>query len=78
MPDGWTNIAKGLASAVAAMLRLLSRIREFRGEWERQPHKPVTQNSMGEGEIEPFGSRQIQRKLFADFDGRPLAGSALP
>jgi methyl-accepting chemotaxis protein len=52
--DGWTNIAKGLASAVAAMLRLLSRIREFRGEWERQPHKPVTQNSMGEGEIEPF------------------------
>jgi methyl-accepting chemotaxis protein len=52
--DGWTNIAKGLASAVAAMLRLLSRIREFRGEWERQPHKPVTQNNMSEGEIELF------------------------
>jgi len=63
---------------LAALRRLSSRIREFRGEWERQPHKPVTQNSMSEGEIELFRSRRIRRKLFADFDGRPLAGSALP
>jgi methyl-accepting chemotaxis protein len=39
---------------LAALRRLSSRIREFRGEWERQPHKPVTQNNMSEGEIELF------------------------
>ncbi len=36
------------------MRRLSSRIREFRGEWERPPHKAVTQKSMSEGEIELF------------------------
>lgn len=39
---------------LAALRRLSSRIKEFRGEWERQPHKPVTQNNMSEGEIELF------------------------
>jgi len=37
-----------------ALRRLSARIREFRGEWERPPHKPVTQQSMNEGEIELF------------------------
>ncbi|MBS3957774.1 MAG: methyl-accepting chemotaxis protein [Xanthomonadaceae bacterium] len=39
---------------LAALRRLSARIREFRGEWERPPHKPVTQQSMNEGEIELF------------------------
>ena len=39
---------------MAALRRLSSRIKEFRGEWERPPHKPVTQQSMSEGEIELF------------------------
>ncbi len=37
-----------------ALRRLSSRIKEFRGEWERPPHKPVTQQNMSEGEIELF------------------------
>jgi len=39
---------------LAALRRLSARIREFRGEWERPPHKPVTQQSMNEGAIELF------------------------
>lgn len=39
---------------VQAMGRLSARIREYRGEWERPPHKPVSQVSMGAGEIELF------------------------
>ena len=39
---------------LAAVRRLSARIKEFRGEWERPPHKPVTQNNMSEGEIELF------------------------
>jgi len=39
---------------LAALRRLSARIREFRGEWERPPHKPVSQQSMNEGEIELF------------------------
>ena len=37
-----------------ALRRLSSRIKEFRGEWERPPHKPVSQRNMNEGEIEMF------------------------
>jgi len=37
-----------------ALRRLSARIREFRGEWERPPHKPVAQKNMNEGEIELF------------------------
>ena len=39
---------------LAALRRLSGRIKEFRGEWERPPHKPVTRSSMNEGEIELF------------------------
>lgn len=39
---------------LAALRRLSARIKEFRGEWERPLHKPVSQNSMSEGEIELF------------------------
>lgn len=39
---------------LAALKRLSGRIKEFRGDWERPPHKPVTQNNMTEGEIELF------------------------
>jgi len=39
---------------LAALRRLSSRIREFRGEWERPPHKAVAQRNMNEGEIELF------------------------
>jgi len=39
---------------LAALRRLSTRIKEFRGEWERAPHKAVTQKNMNEGEIELF------------------------
>ena len=44
----------GEEEMMLALRRLSSRIREFRSEWERPPHKPVTQQSMSEGEIELF------------------------
>ncbi len=39
---------------VAALQRAGSRLHEMRGEWERPPHKPVTQQSMGAGTVELF------------------------
>lgn len=39
---------------VAALQRTGSRLREMRSEWERPPHKPVTQQSMGAGTVELF------------------------
>jgi len=37
-----------------ALSRLLQRIAQFRGEWERPPHKPVVQQSMDAGSVELF------------------------
>ncbi len=37
-----------------ALNRLNSRIRDFRGQWERPVHKPVTQESMDAGSVELF------------------------
>ncbi|WP_305805169.1 methyl-accepting chemotaxis protein [Stenotrophomonas sp. YIM B06876] len=39
---------------VGALQRAGSRLREMRSEWERPPHKPVTQQSMGAGTVELF------------------------
>ncbi|MGE8289511.1 MAG: chemotaxis protein, partial [Stenotrophomonas sp.] len=39
---------------VNALQRTGSRLRELRSEWERPPHKPVTQQSMGAGTVELF------------------------
>ncbi len=39
---------------VAALHRTGSRLREMRSEWERPPHKPVAQQSMGAGTVELF------------------------
>jgi methyl-accepting chemotaxis protein len=37
-----------------ALGRLLQRIGQLRGEWERPPHKPVVQQSMDAGSVELF------------------------
>ena len=37
-----------------ALSRLLQRIGQLRGEWERPPHKPVVQQSMDAGSVELF------------------------
>lgn len=39
---------------IAALQRTGTRLREMRSEWERPPHKPVTQQSMGTGTVELF------------------------
>ncbi len=39
---------------VTALQRTGGRLRDLRGEWERPPHKPVTQQSMGAGTVELF------------------------
>jgi methyl-accepting chemotaxis protein len=39
---------------LAALQALAKRVREFRGEWEKPPHKPVSQVDMGTGSIELF------------------------
>ena len=39
---------------VTALQRTGGRLRELRSEWERPPHKPVTQQSMGAGTVELF------------------------
>ena len=39
---------------VSALQRTGSRLREMRSEWERPPHKPVAQQSMGSGTVELF------------------------
>ncbi len=39
---------------VSALQRTGSRLREMRVEWERPPHKPVSQQSMGAGTVELF------------------------
>ena len=39
---------------VLALQRTGSRLREMRSEWERPPHKPVAQQSMGAGTVELF------------------------
>ena len=38
----------------AALKRLVQRIGQMRGEWERPPHKPVMQQSMDAGSVELF------------------------
>ena len=42
------------AERQAAMHRLVQRIGQLRGEWERPPHKPVMQQSMDAGSVELF------------------------
>jgi methyl-accepting chemotaxis protein len=37
-----------------ALRKLVNRIREFRNEWEKPPHKPVSQVDMGAGSVELF------------------------
>jgi len=37
-----------------AVMRLVKRIGDFKDEWERPPHKPVTQQSMDAGTVELF------------------------
>ncbi len=39
---------------IATLQRFGSRVQEMRGEWERPPHKPVTQHDMGAGSVELF------------------------
>lgn len=39
---------------VSALQRTGNRLREMRVEWERPPHKPVSQQSMGAGTVELF------------------------
>ncbi|KRG76499.1 chemotaxis protein [Stenotrophomonas chelatiphaga] len=39
---------------VTALARTGNRLRDLRSEWERPPHKPVTQQSMGAGTVELF------------------------
>ena len=39
---------------VQALQRVGSRLRDMRSEWERPPHKPVSQQSMGAGTVELF------------------------
>jgi methyl-accepting chemotaxis protein len=37
-----------------ALTQIGQRIAQMRGEWERPPHKPVTQQSMDAGSVELF------------------------
>ena len=37
-----------------ALAQIGQRIAQMRGEWERPPHKPVTQQSMDAGSVELF------------------------
>ena len=37
-----------------ALQRIGQRLRDLRSTWERPPHKPVTQDSMGAGTVELF------------------------
>ncbi|HYG05684.1 MAG TPA: methyl-accepting chemotaxis protein [Stenotrophomonas sp.] len=39
---------------VQALQRLGARLRDMRSEWERPPHKPVSQQTMGAGTVELF------------------------
>ena len=39
---------------IQALQRVGSRLRDMRSEWERPPHKPVSQQSMGAGTVELF------------------------
>ncbi|QCO67711.1 chemotaxis protein [Luteimonas yindakuii] len=39
---------------IRALQRIGQRLRELRGTWEKPPHKPVTQESMGAGTVELF------------------------
>ncbi len=39
---------------IQALQRVGSRLREMRSEWERPPHKPVSQQGMGAGTVELF------------------------
>ncbi|MFC4727290.1 methyl-accepting chemotaxis protein [Coralloluteibacterium thermophilus] len=39
---------------VQALRQIGARLREQRGEWQRPPHKPVSQQHMGEGTVELF------------------------
>jgi len=39
---------------LAALQAIAKRVREYRGEWEKPPHKPVSQVDMGSGSIELF------------------------
>ncbi len=42
------------AELASALQRTGNRLREMRAEWERPPHKPVSQQSMGAGTVELF------------------------
>ena len=42
------------SEVIATLQRFGSRVQEMRGEWERPPHKPVTQHDMGAGSVELF------------------------
>jgi methyl-accepting chemotaxis protein len=44
----------GGAELRQALAQLSQRIAQMRGEWERPPHKPVTQHSMDAGSVELF------------------------
>ncbi|MEE7567589.1 chemotaxis protein, partial [Xanthomonas sp. Kuri4-3] len=39
---------------IAALQKVGTRLRDMRSEWERPPHKPVSQQSMGAGTVELF------------------------
>jgi methyl-accepting chemotaxis protein len=42
------------AEMLAALHAIAKRVREYRSEWEKPPHKPVSQVDMGSGSIELF------------------------
>ncbi|MBB5014175.1 methyl-accepting chemotaxis protein [Rehaibacterium terrae] len=42
------------AELLQALHKLAVRIREYRGEWEKPPHKPVSQLDLGAGSVELF------------------------
>lgn len=42
------------AETLMALDRLAQRVAQLRGDWERPPHKPVTQQSMDAGSVELF------------------------
>src|SRR5690606_21839355 len=45
---------QGGADLHRALTQIGQRISQMRGEWERPPHKPVTQQSMDAGSVELF------------------------
>src|SRR5690606_41002209 len=46
--------AQGSPELRKALAQIGQRIAQMRGEWERPPHKPVTQQSMDAGSVELF------------------------